>query len=58
MVQLIVWGNNVAGNLTPVTDDHIYLEAPTIVKRNGEEQIETVIWTSWTCTIVKCRLIP
>ena len=53
MVQLVVWGSNIAGNLSPDPNEEIYIQTPTIVKRKTGEEVERIIWASWTCTIPK-----
>ena len=56
MVQVVVWGNNVSGNLGTLTgtDDGITIRGPTIIPRDPGTEIDSIIWASWACTILQC----
>lgn len=55
MVQLAVWGSNVGGNLSSDPQKEIYIQTPDIVKRKTGEEVESIIWASWTSTILRSK---
>jgi hypothetical protein len=50
MPQLIAWGNNVAGNLDPETQESFITKPSRICE---SQDVKAVLWTSWTSTITK-----
>lgn len=57
MVKLVVWGNNITSNLDPTFTEPC-IHRPTLVKLEGDEQVESVVWASWACTIIKSGYHP
>jgi len=48
LMQILVWGNNLTGNLDPHSDEPI-ISSPRYVLE--ELEVEEISWSSWACTV-------